>query len=119
MHAPLAERCGAPRACGQLLCAHDDPAADTAGCVVRAIDEGSYCTEDDDPCTIDACRSGACNHTSDGSGSRCLLLGPPYRTALDLLARARTLETAMQAAAVADAHAIRRAISRPARSRRA
>jgi cysteine-rich repeat protein len=98
LHAPLDERCGPPRDCAQLLCAPGDPAAGASGCVVRAIDESSYCSEDFDPCTIDACHGGSCRHESDRSGPRCEQLVRPYRTALDLLARARALETALQAA---------------------
>ena len=101
MNAPLADRCGPTRECGQVLCAPNDPAADGDGCLVQAINEGSYCTEDEDPCTIDSCASSACVHTSDGSGPRCLLLVPPYRGTLELVSRAQTLETAIQAAAVA------------------
>jgi hypothetical protein len=100
MNAPLADRCGPTRECGQVLCAPNDPAADGDGCLVRAIDEGSYCTEDDDPCTIDSCQTSTCVHTSDGSGPRCLLLVPPYRGTLELVSRAQTLETAIEAAAV-------------------
>jgi cysteine-rich repeat protein len=98
MNAPLADRCGPTHECGQVLCAPEDPAADEDGCLVLATDEGSYCTEDEDPCTIDSCRSSTCVHTSDGSGPRCLLLVAPYRGTLDLVSRAQTLETAMQAA---------------------
>ena len=64
----------------------------------RPIDEGSYCSEDGDPCTIDACRSGDCRHDVDGSGPRCVALAAPYRTATSLLAGTRELEAELRAA---------------------
>jgi hypothetical protein len=69
-----------------------------AGCLLRATDQDSYCGEDGDPCTIDACSDGACRHEADGSGPRCPQLINPYRVAVALLASARALETALQAA---------------------
>src|SRR4029077_17496848 len=53
---------------------------------------------DADPCTIDACRGGACRHDPDGSGPECPALAGPYRTLLGLLQHARDLDTALQGA---------------------
>jgi hypothetical protein len=95
LYVPLDDRCGPPADCGRPACAPREPGADTLGCVVRAVDEGSYCTEDGDPCTIDACQAGACEHDPDGSGPRCPMLVTPFRTARDLLTRARGLRASV------------------------
>jgi cysteine-rich repeat protein len=95
-------RCGPGPECAQLMCSPGDAAADADGCIPRAIDEGGYCAEDGDPCTIDACRTGACLHQEDGSGPRCVALVTPYRTALALLARTRDLESSLRAAQAPD-----------------
>ena len=75
-----------------------DPTADASGCVTRPTDEGAYCTEDGDPCTIDACRTGDCQHQSDNSGPRCPVLVTPYRTTVSLLEHTRDLEATLRAA---------------------
>src|SRR4029077_7502113 len=97
-HAPIDERCGTAGECQALMCMPSDPGADTSGCVTRPNDEGAYCTEDGDPCTIDACRSGDCEHQSDNSGPRCAVRAKPYQTAVTLLARTRDLEATLRAA---------------------
>ena len=98
VHVAVDDRCGAAGECGRAVCVPGEAQADARGCLIRAVDESTYCTEDDDPCTIDACRTGLCEHDADGSGPRCPLLVAPFRTALGLLARARQLRNAFEAA---------------------
>jgi len=66
------------------------------GCVARPLGEGGYCTEDVDPCTVDSCQAGVCQHEPDGSDAGCPLLATPLRTALDLLTRTRGLQAAVR-----------------------
>jgi cysteine-rich repeat protein len=101
VHLPVDGRCGAPAECAGKVCAPGDAAADATGCVVRPVDESAYCAEDDDPCTIDACRAGLCEHEADGSGSRCPMLTVPFRTVLTLLDRARELQARLETAVAA------------------
>ena len=80
------------------MCSPTDPAADASGCVSRPVAESAYCGDDGDPCTIDVCRSGACRHENDGTGTRCADLLTPYRAAVDLLAHAQSMEVVLTAA---------------------
>jgi hypothetical protein len=95
MHVPLDERCAASPECTRSACAPGEAGADALGCVPRPAGDGGYCREDGDPCTIDACRTGVCEHEPDGSGPRCPMLANPLRAVLDLLLRARGLQTAV------------------------
>jgi len=85
--------------CTLAVCAPADPGAGPSGCSLHAADEGTFCSEDGDPCTADVCQGGACTHHPDGSGPRCPLLDTPFRTAADVLALARGLEADVRSAA--------------------
>ncbi|HZP41005.1 MAG TPA: hypothetical protein VFD84_05780 [Candidatus Binatia bacterium] len=102
VHVPFDARCGLPGDCTAPACAPADPAADPDGCVVRAVNEAGYCTEDTDPCTADVCRTGTCAHEPDGSGASCAALLDPFHMALDLRARAAEVEDGLVAAVKAD-----------------
>jgi hypothetical protein len=95
MHVPFDDRCGTGPECNVAVCGPADPNADPDGCVLRPADQNAYCTEDSDPCTADACRSGTCVHEQDGSGARCDTLVKPFNRATELLAQATQLSTAV------------------------
>jgi hypothetical protein len=104
VHAPLDDRCGAGGECGAEVCMPADPGADSSGCVMRPANDAAYCTEDADPCTIDSCQAGVCQHQSDGSGPRCAMLDTPFRNVRGLIAGSEglqaTVETALAAGCV-------------------
>ena len=98
VHAPQDDLCG-PAECAVLECEPNAPDADASGCVVRSLAESGYCAEDNDPCTIDSCRTGQCTHVPDDSGPRCARLVTPFQSVLGLLARAGTLRAVVGEAA--------------------
>jgi hypothetical protein len=79
--------CPAGGECATVTCAPDDPAADAQGCVVQTTEfELGECAEDDDPCTLDRCRTGVCAHDAVDDPQGCLPLLPSYRRATRLRA---------------------------------
>ena len=55
--------------------------------------------EDGDPCTLDACRVGACAHEPETNDPGCAALAGPFTTALALLARTEAVDGTVSAAA--------------------
>jgi hypothetical protein len=98
LHVAFDDRCGARVECAVPVCRPSDPAGGASGCVLQAADEATYCGEDADPCTIDACRTGTCEHEEDGSGDRCPMLEKPFGNAITLLTDAGELRAAVTSA---------------------
>ncbi len=77
--------CPAATECAQSECRPGDPAANAQGCVGESSQfELAECTEDDNPCTLDHCRAGACAHEAVDDPQGCLPLVPSYRRAVGL-----------------------------------
>jgi hypothetical protein len=102
MRAPHPELCAPAGECAESVCAPEEGTAGPDGCLVRPLAEGAFCTEDTDPCTSDACRTGVCTHDSDGSGERCADLRRPFRTALGVAADAARLHAEVATALACD-----------------
>jgi hypothetical protein len=94
-HVARDDRCAPTTDCLAVACLPDRPGADADGCVARTAADDSFCTEDGDPCTMDACLAGACRHEDDGSGAFCPRLDAPFATARDVAAQAGRLRTAL------------------------
>ena len=100
VHVPLDDRCGPRQDCAVPVCAPSDAAAGAEGCVLRPANDEAFCSEDGDPCTIDTCRSGGCQHASAGNAD-CQTIAGPFRAILALLAREDGLRVTVAAAAAA------------------
>jgi hypothetical protein len=87
VHDPQSDLCVPPNECSVAICRPGDPAANAQGCVATsgALDL-TACTEDDNPCTVDRCRGGACAHDAVDDPSGCLPLVPSYHLAVSLRA---------------------------------
>jgi hypothetical protein len=87
VHDPRSDLCVPPNECSEVVCQPGNPAADAQGCVATsgALDL-TACTEDDNPCTVDRCRGGACAHDAVNDPSGCLPLVPSYHLAVSLRA---------------------------------
>ena len=85
VHEADSSSCPASTECAVSECRPEDPAADAQGCVAQSDQfELSECTEDDNPCTTDRCRSGVCAHEPLDDPQGCLPLLPSYRRAVTL-----------------------------------
>ena len=86
VHQPVDDRCATTNECVQTQCL-PGPGADARGCVGDAAPfESTACSEDQNPCTVDQCRAGACTHDPVDDPSGCSPVVPSYRRALDLRA---------------------------------
>jgi hypothetical protein len=97
-HVAHDDRCGPALECALSMCLPADATADARGCVSHDVNDGGYCTDDLDPCTIDTCGGGACRHIPDGSGATCAQLVAPYRTLVGLGGLAVTAQGELSAA---------------------
>jgi Dictyostelium (slime mold) repeat len=94
VNAAESSSCPASTECATSECSPDDPAADAQGCVPRSGDlELSECSEDENPCTDDHCRVGACAHDAVADPQGCQPLLPSYRRAVLLRAGAERVLT--------------------------
>jgi hypothetical protein len=105
LRSPIDERCGPLTDCTAPAC-EPTMTTDPSGCIVHVAEEERFCSEDDDPCTHDACHDGSCDHEPDGSGDRCQQLQAPFDTTQDLMARAGKLEAMVRTAAAAQCPAV-------------
>jgi len=86
VHDPVDDRCATTNECVQTQCL-PGPGADARGCVSDSAPfESTACSEDQNPCTVDQCRAGACTHDPVDDPSGCSPVVPSYRRALDLRA---------------------------------
>ena len=87
VHQPNSDLCQQTNECSVPVCQPGNPAADTQGCVATpGTLDSTICSEDDNPCTVDLCRSGACTHEAVVDPSGCTPLVPSYHLAVSLRA---------------------------------
>jgi hypothetical protein len=93
LHVPMDKSCAPPGECRAAVCAPTRPDADaTTGCVDEGDPgEGGTCTDDGDPCSVDRCRAGVCEHQLASDWDTCHPLDESYRLALGLAMLARDL----------------------------
>jgi hypothetical protein len=86
VHNPVDDRCATGNECVQTQCL-PGPRADAQGCVSDSASlELTACSEDQNPCTVDRCRAGACAHDAVDDPSGCSPVVPSYHHAIDLRA---------------------------------
>lgn len=86
VHNPVDDRCATGNECVQTQCL-PGPRADAQGCVGDSASlELTACSEDQNPCTVDRCRAGACAHDAVDDPSGCSPVVPSYHHAIDLRA---------------------------------
>ena len=91
-------RCGEGTECARAVCLPGAAGSDTAGCQLQPRVEAVYCAEDANPCTMDACRAGACVHDHTDAPSDCASLAKVLAAAIDLRGRMDGLHATIAAA---------------------